>query len=60
MQKTLGIGAMTDERWRSFYDTFVEAGIFSPDVDYTQAFTLDFVNKGVEYYQANADKTTNE
>jgi NitT/TauT family transport system substrate-binding protein len=57
--ETLGIGAMTDERWRSFYTTMAEAGIYSADVDYTRAFTLDFVNKGVDYYQANADQTTN-
>jgi NitT/TauT family transport system substrate-binding protein len=45
-----GIGAMTDERWQSFYDTMVEAGIYSPDTDYTQAYTLEFVNKGTDYY----------
>jgi NitT/TauT family transport system substrate-binding protein len=47
-----GIGAMTDERWKSFFDTLVEAGVMGPDVDYTKAFTLDFVNKGVDYYQS--------
>lgn len=46
----LGIGSMTDERWKSFFDKLVEAEVLSPDVDYTQAFTLDFVNKGVDYY----------
>jgi NitT/TauT family transport system substrate-binding protein len=48
----LGIGAMTDERWKSFFDTMVEAGIFSPETDYTQAYTLEFVNKGVDAYKA--------
>jgi len=48
----MGIGAMTDERWKSFYDKLVEAGVLSPETDYTQAFTLDFVNKGAEYYQS--------
>ena len=46
-----GIGAMTEERWKSFYDTLVEAGVMDAGVDYTQAFTLEFVNKGVEYYE---------
>jgi NitT/TauT family transport system substrate-binding protein len=50
--ETMGIGAMTDERWKSFYDTLVEAEVLSPDVDYTQAFTLEFVNKGPDYYQS--------
>jgi NitT/TauT family transport system substrate-binding protein len=49
--ETQGIGAMTDERWQSFFETMAEAGVFSPDTDYTQAYTLDFVNKGVEAYQ---------
>jgi NitT/TauT family transport system substrate-binding protein len=47
----MGIGAMTEERWQSFYNTLVEADVLSSDVDYTQAFTLEFVNKGPEYYQ---------
>lgn len=47
-----GIGAMTAERWKSFYDTLVEAKVLDADIDYTQAFTLDFVNKGAEYYQS--------
>ena len=49
--ETMGIGAMTDDRWQTFFDDMVTAGIFSPDTDYTQAFTLDFVNKGADYYQ---------
>ncbi len=50
--ETLGIGAMTDARWKSFRDSLVDAQVLSPEMDYTQAFTLDFVNKGVEYYQS--------
>jgi NitT/TauT family transport system substrate-binding protein len=48
----MGIGAMTDDRWKSFYDKLVEAEVLSSEVDYTQAFTLEFVNKGAEYYQS--------
>ncbi len=44
---TLGIGAMTDERTKAFYESMVAAGVIPADLDYTQAFTLDFVNKGV-------------
>lgn len=50
--ETLGIGAMTAERWQSFFDTLTEAGVLSAETDYTQAFTLEFVNKGLEYYQS--------
>lgn len=42
----LGIGAMTDERWREFFDTMVEAGVLPKDLDYKSAYTLKFVNKG--------------
>ncbi len=43
----LGIGAMTDERWKRFYETMAAAGAFPQGVDYKKAYTLDFVNKGV-------------
>ena len=45
--ETLGIGAMTDARMDSFYEGMVEAGIVSADIDHTQSYTLDFVNKGL-------------
>ena len=43
----LGLGAMTDARWKSFYETMADAGAFPKDIDYKKAYTLDFVNKGV-------------
>ena len=43
----LGIGAMTDARWKDFFDTMVAAGVYPPDLDYRQAYTLQFVDKGV-------------
>ncbi|MXQ12820.1 ABC transporter substrate-binding protein [Microvirga makkahensis] len=43
----LGIGAMSDARMRDFFDKMVKAGLFKPDLDYTKAYTLRFVNKGV-------------
>jgi NitT/TauT family transport system substrate-binding protein len=48
--ETQGIGAMTDARWKALFDSMVEAGIVESSVDYTQAYTLDFVNKGVDAY----------
>ena len=43
----LGIGAMTDERWKRFYDTMAEAGAFPKGIDVSKAYSLEFVNKGV-------------
>jgi NitT/TauT family transport system substrate-binding protein len=43
----LGIGAMTDERVKDFFDKMVKIGIVKPDTDYKKAYTTQFVNKGV-------------
>lgn len=43
----LGIGAMTDERMKSFYDKMVAAKVLPEGIDIKKAYTLDFVNKGV-------------
>ena len=42
-----GIGAMTDARVASFFDKMLRAGVVRRDIDYRQAYTLRFVNKGV-------------
>ncbi len=44
---TLGIGAMTDARWASFYKTMTEAGVFPAGIDLKKAYSLEFINKGV-------------
>jgi NitT/TauT family transport system substrate-binding protein len=43
----LGIGAMTDARWKDFFDKMVAVGMVKADDDYRRAYTLRFVNKGV-------------
>jgi NitT/TauT family transport system substrate-binding protein len=43
----LGIGAMTDERMKGFFDEMVAAGVVKSNIDYKKAYTLRFVNKGV-------------
>ncbi|MBL8837331.1 MAG: ABC transporter substrate-binding protein [Alphaproteobacteria bacterium] len=43
----LGIGAMTDARWRAFFDMTVEAGLYPADLDYRRGYTLRFVNRRV-------------
>ena len=44
---TLGIGAMTDARVKSFFDEMARAGVVKPGIDYRKAYTLQFVNKKV-------------
>lgn len=46
-----GIGAMTEERWKSFFETMTAQGVFKKETDYKQAFTLKFINKGTEAYK---------
>jgi NitT/TauT family transport system substrate-binding protein len=41
----LGIGAMTDARWKEFFDTMSAAGVYSPSLDYKAAYTLSFLKK---------------
>lgn len=45
--KTLGIGAMTDARWHSFFDMMSKAGVYKPTLDVSKAYTLQFVDKRV-------------
>ncbi|MEJ0068074.1 MAG: hypothetical protein WDO24_04355 [Pseudomonadota bacterium] len=42
----LGIGAMTDARWQSFFETASAVGLYPKDLDYKKAYTLQFVNQG--------------
>jgi NitT/TauT family transport system substrate-binding protein len=43
----LGIGAITDERMKDFFDKMVKAGLFPANLDYKKSYTKQFVNKGV-------------
>jgi NitT/TauT family transport system substrate-binding protein len=43
----LGIGAMTDEHIKSFYDKMVKAKVVADGIDISKSYTLQFVNKGV-------------
>jgi NitT/TauT family transport system substrate-binding protein len=42
-----GIGAMTDQRWKEFYDSMVAVGVLPPGLDVARTHTLEFVNKGI-------------
>jgi NitT/TauT family transport system substrate-binding protein len=45
--QSLGIGAMTDARIKSFFDKMAGAGVVPAYLPYKQGYTLQFVNKGV-------------
>ena len=39
----LGLGVMTDERWKATYDMMVKTSLLKADVDWKQAYTTRFV-----------------
>jgi NitT/TauT family transport system substrate-binding protein len=43
---TLGLGAMTDARWKTFFDTMADEGLYPKTLDYRRAYTTRFVDKG--------------
>jgi NitT/TauT family transport system substrate-binding protein len=45
--KAMGVGAMTDARWKDFFDTMSKAGLYPAGMDYKPAYTLQFVDKKV-------------
>ena len=52
-----GIGMMTRARWKSFFDVMVEDKVYPADLDYTQAFTLDFIGNqtGMDFVRRGAE-----
>jgi NitT/TauT family transport system substrate-binding protein len=45
--KTLGIGAMTDARWQSFFDVMSGEGLYPKGMNFKQAYTLRFIDRPV-------------
>jgi NitT/TauT family transport system substrate-binding protein len=43
---THGIGAMTDARWKIFFDTMASEGLYPKNLAYRNAYDLRFVNAG--------------
>jgi NitT/TauT family transport system substrate-binding protein len=43
----LGIGAMTDARWATFYQSMAGVGVYPKGLDVTKAYTTRFVDKRV-------------
>ena len=44
---TGGIGAMSDARWKSFYESMVDVDVLPRGLNVADAYTLEFVNKGI-------------
>jgi NitT/TauT family transport system substrate-binding protein len=44
---TMGIGAMTDERWARFYAAISAVDVVPKGIDPKKGYSLEFVNKGV-------------
>lgn len=42
-----GIGTMSDARWQGFYESMVDVDVLPKGLDVRQAYTLEFVNKGI-------------
>jgi len=42
-----GIGAMTDARWKDFFDVMSQQGLYPKDMNYRAAYSLRFVNHRV-------------
>ncbi|HTY70036.1 MAG TPA: ABC transporter substrate-binding protein [Alphaproteobacteria bacterium] len=43
--KTMGVGAMTDARWKDFFDLMSSQGVYPKTLDWHKAYTSAFVNK---------------
>jgi NitT/TauT family transport system substrate-binding protein len=42
-----GVGAMSAQRWKDFYDSMVAVEALPKGLDVARAYTLEFVNKGI-------------
>jgi NitT/TauT family transport system substrate-binding protein len=45
--QTLGVGAMTHARMKSFFEKMAKAGVVPADLDYKKGYTLRFIGKKV-------------
>ena len=43
--KTMGVGAMTDARWKDFFDLMSSQGVYPKTLDWHKAYISAFVNK---------------
>ena len=46
-----GVGAMTDKRWREFYQTMQSVGIYPKGLDVTKAYDLRFMRQSLQNFK---------
>ncbi len=46
-----GVGAMTEKRWREFYQTMQSEGLYPKGLDYTKAYDLRFMRGTLQYFK---------
>jgi NitT/TauT family transport system substrate-binding protein len=49
--QAFGMGAMTDKRWREFYQTMQGVGIYPKGLDVTKAYDLRFMRQSLQNYR---------
>jgi len=49
--KAFGLGSMTDQRWKFFYDTMAGLGLYPRGLDYKKAYDLSFVRRTFQNFQ---------
>jgi NitT/TauT family transport system substrate-binding protein len=47
----LGLGSMTEKRWRIFYDTMASEGLYPKGLDFRKAYDLHFIRNTVQNFQ---------
>jgi NitT/TauT family transport system substrate-binding protein len=48
---TFSVGAMTDKRWRDFYQTMQSEGLYPKGLDYTKAYDLRFMRGAFQNFK---------
>ena len=49
--KAFGLGSMTDQRWKLFYDTMAGLGLYPKGMNYKKAYDLSFVRRTFQNFQ---------
>ena len=49
--KAFGLGSMTDQRWKLFYDTMAGLGLYPKGLNYKKAYDLSFVRRTFQNFQ---------
>jgi NitT/TauT family transport system substrate-binding protein len=49
--RAFGLGAMTDSRWKTFYDTMAAEGLYPRGMDYKKAYDLSFIRATVQNFE---------